>query len=143
MQLTSRFRVVMASAGVALALTLPPVPSTHTSTRLKSRAIILSRGFEENDGQSDPKVRFLLRGSRYGVFITPGEVVLTLAPDHSIRSTLRLNFPGANPAAEVSVLEPFPGRVHYVTGRDASKWRANITTFHKVRYHGLYAGIDL
>jgi hypothetical protein len=143
MQLTSRFRVVMASAGVALALTLPPVPSTHTSTRLQSRAIILSRGFEQNAGQSDPKVRFLLRGSGYGIFITPGEVVLTLAPDHSIRSTLRLNFPGANPTAEVSGLEPFPGRVHYVTGRDASKWRANITTFHKVRYHGLYAGIDL
>src|SRR5262245_41431478 len=34
--------------------------------------------FEANVGQTDPAVKYLARGSGYGVFLTPGEAVLSL-----------------------------------------------------------------
>src|SRR5438477_1213201 len=34
--------------------------------------------FEANQGQTDPQVNFLARGSGYGLFLTPTEAVLSL-----------------------------------------------------------------
>ena len=39
----------------------------------------LSMSFEANQGQSDSRVRFLSRGSGYGLFLTSGEAVLVLS----------------------------------------------------------------
>src|SRR5689334_15445101 len=38
----------------------------------------LPLSFEVNQGQTDPRVRFLSRGSGYGLFLTANEAVLTL-----------------------------------------------------------------
>src|SRR5437764_11999998 len=38
----------------------------------------LSLGFEANQGQTDPRVKFLSRGGNYNVFLTDNEAVLTL-----------------------------------------------------------------
>ncbi|MBI1876199.1 MAG: hypothetical protein HYS05_20220, partial [Acidobacteria bacterium] len=36
-----------------------------------------------------------------------------------------------------------PGRTNYFIGNDPTKWRTDIPTFAKVRYHDVYPGIDL
>ncbi len=38
----------------------------------------LPLAFEENRGQTDPQVRFVSRGHRYTLFLTPSEVVLRM-----------------------------------------------------------------
>ncbi|MFY9558656.1 MAG: SBBP repeat-containing protein [Terriglobales bacterium] len=120
--------------------------------------------FEVNQGQTDSRVKFLSRGSRYTLFLTPSEAVLELATGHSQPSrrpgvsgadralgkgeaqqsaVLRVRLTGANPSPVVGGLEELPGKSNYFIGKDPKKWRTNVPTFGKVRYRDVYPGIDL
>ena len=50
---------------------------------------------------------------------------------------------GANSTVEPTGEEQLPGRVNYFVGSDPAKWHADIPTYAKVRYTGIYPGIDL
>ena len=50
---------------------------------------------------------------------------------------------GADPAARLAGLEEQPGKINYFTSNDPAKWRTNLTTFAKVKYQGVYPGVDL
>jgi hypothetical protein len=50
---------------------------------------------------------------------------------------------GANPNPQVVGLDELPGKSNYFIGNDPSKWRTNIPHYAKVKYKGLYPGIDL
>src|SRR5207244_12907628 len=39
--------------------------------------------------------------------------------------------------------QPLPGKVNYLRGNDPSKWQTNVPTYGRVRYVGLYRGVDL
>jgi hypothetical protein len=56
---------------------------------------------------------------------------------------LRMKLVGANASAPPRGEEPWPGKVNYIVGNDSSRWRTNIPTFAKVRYHDVFPGIDL
>src|SRR5437660_12454475 len=105
-----------------------PVPAMRTSPELPQTTkpqVLAAYGklplsFEANQGQTDPQVRFLSRGSGYTLFLTPTEAVLTLtkADAHAKRripgeaalvelekhtgTVLRVRLVGANPAPEVA-----------------------------------------
>ena len=98
----------------------------------------LPLSFEANQGQTDPRVRFLARGVRHTVFLTQQEVVVSTSP-----TVLHLSFVAANPQARVSGLGPLPGKANYFIGRDPARWHANVPLYAQVRYHDLYPGIDL
>ena len=36
-----------------------------------------------------------------------------------------------------------PGKSHYFIGNDPAKWRTNIPTFARVKYEGVYPGMDI
>ncbi len=97
--------------------------------------------FEPNQGQTDSQVRFLARGSGYGLFLTADQAVLTLnaRPRNAV---VRMQLSGAN-AAAVSGDEPLPGKSNYFIGNDPAKWRRDIPQFARVRYQSVYPGIDL
>src|SRR5207245_8460751 len=85
--------------------------------------------FEPNQGQSDSQVRFLARGSGYGLFLTSNEAVLQL--QHSALSNQQsakknfvvwMSLDGASPQAELSGLNHFSGRSNYYVGNDPVKW---------------------
>ena len=97
--------------------------------------------FEENRGQVDLQVRFLARGPGYGLYLTSGEAVLALGAKD--RAVLRMALVGANSNAQVSGLDELPGKANYFIGKDPAKWRTNVPTYAKVRYRGVYPGIDL
>jgi hypothetical protein len=103
--------------------------------------------FEANDGQTDAAVRFLARGRGYRIFLTSTEAVLALAPTPAAGSSspavVRMGLLGANSAPEIVAEAPLPGKVNYFVGRDLARWRTNIPTFARVRYRGVYPGIDL
>lgn len=115
-------------------------PTTHESIGR------LPLYFEVNRGQTDREVKFLSRGRDHSVFLTPTETVLILhgtTPGRTQPAVLRMSLTGAaaNPVAEG--LEPQPGKVHYLIGRDAQKWRRDIPTYARVRFKAVYPGVDL
>jgi hypothetical protein len=56
---------------------------------------------------------------------------------------LRIHFVGANAAAQVSGVDELPGKSNYFIGKDRKKWRAGIPTYARVKYRGVYPGVDL
>jgi len=59
------------------------------------------------------------------------------------KQVVRLRLAGAKPDAEVTGREELPGKVNYFIGNDPKKWRTNVPTYAKVRYHNVYPGVDL
>jgi Beta-propeller repeat len=106
-------------------------------------------GFEPNQGQSDPQVKFLARGSGYGLYFTHAEAVLAFPAPKAMangglaRSAVSMQFAGANPAAQVDAAQPLPGHTNYLLGSDPSRWHRNIPQFARVQYRNLYPGVDL
>ncbi len=130
----------------------------------------LPLSFEANQGQSDPRVRFTSRGNGYALFLTDKEAVLaltkrdaadkkldqkagpgkpSLSPAKDARLNLaktdvvRMELAGASHGLRVSGAEQLPGRANYFIGNDPAKWHSNIPTYGKVRYSGVYPGVDL
>ncbi len=121
---------------------------------LSTRAVSLPMFFEPNQGQTDPRVKFLARGAGYGLFLTGDEAVLELHRTASIQhsapgsqpassSVIRMRLDGANSSARVSGASPLPGKSNYFIGNDASKWRHDIPQFGRVEYQAVYPGVDL
>ncbi|MFB3921871.1 MAG: SBBP repeat-containing protein [Terriglobia bacterium] len=126
--------------------------------------------FEANQGQTDRQVKFLSRGRGYGLFLTASEAVLTLSPgsqsiskkgkvedgysllrqplassppDRPVPSVLRMKVVGANPQAAVKGLDQLSGYSNYYFGNDPKKWRTNVPSYARVKYEGVYTGVDL
>src|SRR5437867_9046990 len=122
----------------------------------------LPLNFEANQGQTDEQVKFLARGGRSALFLTPTEAVMVftkreqtaksrlqgarLRPEeavHVTRTVLRMTFVGANPEPRVVGAEELPDKANYFIGNDPAKWRTNVPTYARVQYTDVYPGIDL
>jgi len=122
----------------------------------------LPLSFEVNQGQTDAQVRFLSRGVGYTLFLTGNEAVFSMRrskakvntspasrPSQSsaavptTNAVLRMKLIKASPAAKMTGTDELPGKSNYFMGSDPKKWRSNVPTYAKVRYAGIYPGIDL
>jgi hypothetical protein len=121
----------------------------------------LPLAFEANQGQSDPRVRFLSRGDGYSLFLTDTEAVLALSkgragawhkePSRFARSkggatktdVVLMQLEGAKAGVRVSGFDKLPGTANYFIGNDPAKWRSGLPTYSKVLYAGVYPGVDL
>ena len=118
----------------------------------------LPLSFEINEGQTNPQVKFLSRGPGYELFLTASEAVVVMGkPDSAKRGAaensqkppsgglcvLRMQLAGSNAMANVHGADELPGRTNYFIGKDPSQWHTNIRQYGKVRYHGVYPGVDL
>ena len=121
---------------VALAMTL--IMSPHLQGEEFGR---LPLRFEVNQGQADPRVRFLSRGRGLRLFLAGDETVL--APDGRPDAAFRLRLAGASAAPEISGLDRLPGESHYLIGNDTRAWRTHVPAYARVRYREVYPGIDL
>ncbi|HLH53843.1 MAG TPA: SBBP repeat-containing protein [Verrucomicrobiae bacterium] len=111
----------------------------------------LARGFvglpahiEPNIGQADPAVQFLARGPRGNLFLTRNKAWLTF-PSHQSRaqqSGLGLTFAGGNFTSQPEPSGELPGKANYFFGAETAGWLTNIPTFSRVRYRGIYPGVD-
>ncbi len=143
-----------------LAFAPQPVAAKRASRLAAYGKLPLS--FELNAGQADRQTGFLARGKGYSLSLSATEAVLTLsgkqmrpaisAPSPPVRSNLpssspahmlRIKLLNANPEARSSALEPLPGKVNYMFGNDAEKWRTNIPTYARVRYDEIYPGVAM
>ena len=127
--------------------------------------------FEPNRGQVDARVNFVARGGGYSLFLQPTQAVISLSQPSHLRartegiakpaawprdptrasksrtdvetSIMAMRLVGANAASSVVGESPLPGKVNYYIGNDPKRWHENIPTFGRVRYSGVYPGIDL
>jgi hypothetical protein len=56
---------------------------------------------------------------------------------------LRATLLGANAAANLTGLEQLPTRTNYFIGSDPRRWKTNVPNYAKVKYSGVYPGVDL
>lgn len=139
----------------------------HAADQPSSQARVARYGalplaFESNRGQADPAVRFVAHGEGYSLFLTDSEAILDLrksvaCPHAKIGSQfktqscaashdfLRMELTGARntKAARIDADAALPGKVNYFIGNDPAKWHTGLSTWAKVRYAGIYPGIDL
>jgi len=101
--------------------------------------------FEANQGQSDGQVKFLSRGDGYQLFLTSTSAVFQLrtpAGTKSAPAVFRMELLDANRNARISGADQLPGVANYFIGNDPKKWRSGISTYGKVKYEGIYPGVD-
>ena len=125
----------------------------------------LPLSFEANHGQADGRVKFFSRTGGYTLFLTQDEAVLALRgskantartkfaggdpPPQSgtgvppTDAVLRMKLRNANPVAKITGMEELAGTSNYFIGNDPASWRTNVPTYAKVKYEGIYSGIDL
>jgi uncharacterized protein (TIGR03437 family) len=143
-----------------------PETAHARKARLAENCGKLPLSFEANIGQADKSVKFFSRGGGYGLYLTGEEAVLALrqsgcagpvdssAPRSGLlrgesacahqTDVVRMRLAGASHGAAAPVgEEQLPGTANYFVGNDPSKWYASVPTYAKVRYRGVYPGVDL
>jgi len=104
-------------------------------------------GFQENRGQTDPRVKFLARGDGYALFLTSSAAVLKLrratSSSDATYSAVRIRLKDSNPTPEITGLNQLAGTSSYFIGRNRGRWRSGIPAFGAVRMANVYPGIDL
>jgi hypothetical protein len=137
-----------------------PQPATDEATRRRVSEAYgkLPLSFEENQGQTDRKVKFLSRGRGYTLLLTETEAVLSLRSEKAAdadsekspleksemqSSVLRMKLIGANQSPRIEGRDQLTGKSNYLVGSDRQKWRTDIPNFARVYYSAVYPGIDL
>jgi uncharacterized repeat protein (TIGR01451 family) len=136
------FRCSILVCALALFLFAP----AHAQSRARSNEAAYGRlrmHFEENRGQTDPRVRFVARGAGYALFITETETVAVLKKQGSAPAVIRMNLIGASDHQQAEGVQRLDGKSNYLLGSDPAKWRTNVPHFGKVRLSGVYEGIDV
>jgi Beta-propeller repeat/Cep192 domain 4 len=147
--------------GAAEATGAPKQPS---SSGANFHYASLPLAFEPNRGQAASAVKFLARGSGFAVFFTEGEAVLSLersaASSHKQSSAagpavgsarhenvqkdvLYLRWAGANAAPRVEGLGRETGGSNYLIGNIPEKWVRDVPAWARVKYQGIYPGVNL
>jgi Beta-propeller repeat/Abnormal spindle-like microcephaly-assoc'd, ASPM-SPD-2-Hydin len=138
----------------------PPNPATQTKIIEGYGKLPLT--FEANQGQTDVRVKFLSRGAGYTLFLTNDEAVFALRRDEAnsdssaivrqhrpssavpeANAILRVKLVKTNRTAKVTGADELPGKSNYFIGNDPKKWSSKVPTHAKVKYEGVYSGIDL
>ena len=118
--------------------------------------------FERNDGQTDSQVKYLSRGAGYTLFLTERSAVLAIKPasvesklnqaksDTTARKTtdakasiLRVDLAGSRRPTRIEGEDRQGSVTSYFVGKDKSKWRSGVANYGRVKYEGVYPGIDL
>ena len=147
---------VRPAAGPATVTMTPAATAAVTPASADKTRILESYGriplyFEKNSGQTDAQVQYLARGAGYALFLTPDQAVLSLhrsrgtpaAPEKFESAVVRARLVGVKKNAKVLAEDALPGKSNYFIGNDRAKWRTDIAQYAKIRYQGVYPGVDL
>jgi hypothetical protein len=99
----------------------------------------LPLAFEENHGQAGPNVRFLARGSGYGLYLQAEGAIIARPSE----SPLRLTLAGAREDAQLVAGQMLPGKSNYFFGNDPAKWITGVAQYSSITYQQVYPGVDL
>jgi hypothetical protein len=153
---------LIAASSFTAGATPPSQPaSAAQKTRIVETYRTLPLSFETNTGQVGKNVKFLSRGNGYQLYLSGTEAALTLCntvfgasrPGFQHKVTpirksagcdiVRMQLGGTSGEMKPVGEEKLQGTVNYFIGNDRAKWHSKIPTYAKVRYRGIYPGIDL
>jgi Beta-propeller repeat len=136
-----------------------PPPGGHIAKEMAVKFYSeLPLRFEANVGHADSEVEFIARGRGYNVYLTAKEAVMEfpLAPSPSSQSSrdcsinagtqssiVRMKAVGARAGSRIVALDELPGKSNCFIGNDPNTWRADITTYARVKYEQIYPGVDM
>lgn len=105
--------------------------------------------FIANAGQTDPNVKFQVKGAGHSIYFTPNEITFTAfqqpnEPGNQATNsaTVRSSLANSNPNPTISGLDKLPGVANFILGEDSSQWHTDVPTFNGVVYQNVYQGID-
>ena len=98
--------------------------------------------FETNRGQFDSRIRYLARGSGYGLFLNADGATLALRRPRLGTAVLRMRLAGGRPVGPEGEGE-LGGRSNYFIGSDPAAWRLGVPSYAAVRYRDVLPGVDL
>lgn len=120
----------------------------------------LPLSYEQNNGQADASVNFVVHTHHYLAFVSPDALTVAVpqGPATATNATaapalpqqppltgpqrfVQLRLVGANLHASAQPSNKLPGIANYFLGNDPSKWQTNIPTFAQVTYDEAYPGI--
>ena len=164
--LESGMHVSAAPGASAAAFSARPVTREAARATAVARYAKLPLMFEENDGQTDPRVKFLSRGAGYTLFLTNMEAVLSLPSDseesrsahtrghsgsssaqqheaHRLAHAVKLKFAGASAPSAIAGRDQLLGKTNYFIGSDPRQWHSNVPNYAAVEYRRIYPGVDV
>ncbi len=104
-------------------------------------AVLALRGSAEK--KPAPKGASRLGGASVSLKRYPDTNPNPATPPSMRGGVLRMKLRDANPAVKVTGLDELLGTSNYFIGNDPAKWRSGVPTYAKVKYEGIYSGIDL
>jgi photosystem II stability/assembly factor-like uncharacterized protein len=135
------------------------VPASRASRdRIAELFGALPLTFEPNQGQAAPNVKYLSRagGCSFLLSATAAWLKICNPADSSTEVhgshrqnesvpalTVSVNLIGASDSHHVTTSGELPGKANYFIGTDPGKWRTNIPTFSRIKFHSVYRGVDL
>jgi hypothetical protein len=72
-----------------------------------------------------------------------GKGAVTAALESQPPQVMRMRLVGGSAKGRVVGLDELPGRSNYFIGNDPKKWRTNVPSYARVKYEGVYPGVDL
>jgi centrosomal CEP192-like protein/beta-propeller repeat-containing protein len=129
-----------------------PARTQDSRVALSEALLALPLSFEPTADAQRLTGDFLARGRNYTLLLAPSEVTFlpnrTAPPNTGSASinpptSMRMQFAGSNPAAQLVGQDDSGAVSNYFIGSDASKWRQGVPRYNKVRVRNLYDGIDL
>lgn len=127
---------------------LPLAPHQRAPSAAAPLAHALPLQFEQNQGQTDPAVRFLARESGGTVFLTADQLVLSLnargrgGAVSQPPVVVRMGLIGSMAPPDVAGVDPLAAVSNYMVGMRA-QWHRDVPNFARVAYRNVYPGIDL
>ena len=101
--------------------------------------------FEENRGQTGPGSAFVARSPQYTVLLqrNGGAVYRFPASAEGAAPPLTIELVGQRPPAEVEGEQPMAAVTNYYRGSLPAAWQSGIPHYGRVRFDGVYPGIDV
>ena len=129
--------------------------------RIHAQMNAMPLAFEANEGQADPQVKYMARGSGYTVYLTKDDAVFAVSSHHggagkterpfgrdvataeATTSAIHMALVDRNPSAKIHANQELPGVTNYFIGNDPSTWQRGVKHYASVSYRSVYPGIDL
>jgi len=118
------------------------MPETNSTAGVAESSLdSLPLVFEQNLGQSHPRVRFVARGAAFDAFLTDeGANVVVGRSDHSV---IQIRPVQGRKSSLPQASDRLPGTTNYFIGDDPSRYIVDANTFARVKYESIYPGIDI
>ncbi len=94
--------------------------------------------FVENQGQTDPAVRFIGNGPQFRAWFENTQVRLQQGT-----AATGFHFVGGAENPRITASQPMEAVTNYFRGTDPGKWRAGLPMYSLIRYTGVWTGIEV